>query len=450
MKIEYGFARRCINPQVPVSLAGYFNVRMWDHILDDIEVRAIIFKKGHSLAAILSFDLVCMPLYLCDRILEEVRKRGMSNYCRQNLTMCTIHTHTAPEVRTCQAGFNADYIPFLVTQAVDALAEAETNLVEGELFEGLTADSRFLFNRRYWMKNGRVMTNPGKGNPDILRPEGEIDPEIPLLAVKRQGKIKLLLAGIVNHSDTIGGTGVSADWSGFLRRNLEAELGEDTMVCTLLGAEGNINHFDVNSAEKQNSYAEAERIGLGYAETIRAALTQLKAVDGETLTPIFGEVLTNPREISAEEIAEAKQTIAKYPDADINLGTMTSEDLAKGAPAVLKYFASALLEKSTRREKMHLYLTGIVFGSSFVIASLPSEPFTEIGLQLRKEIFGDRICMVTALANGTGTYTNESGYIPNAWNYGRGGYEDQPRSNPYSMKTSGAVLQKWREIARGI
>ena len=30
MKIEYGTARRCINPQVPVSLAGYFNIRMWD------------------------------------------------------------------------------------------------------------------------------------------------------------------------------------------------------------------------------------------------------------------------------------------------------------------------------------------------------------------------------------------------------------------------------------
>ena len=38
MKIQFGMARRCINPQVPVSLAGYFNIRMWDKVLDDIEV----------------------------------------------------------------------------------------------------------------------------------------------------------------------------------------------------------------------------------------------------------------------------------------------------------------------------------------------------------------------------------------------------------------------------
>ena len=62
-------------------------------------------------------------------------------------------------------------------------------------------------------------------------------------------------------------------------------------------------------------------------------------------------------------------------------------------------------------------------------------------------IFADRICLTAALANGTGSYRNGGGYIPNAWNYGRGGYEDTPRSNPFSMKTAEAVLAGWRTLA---
>lgn len=449
MKIKYGIARRVINPNVPISLTGYFNLRMWDHVLDDLEVRAVVFRKGPAYAAILHFDILCTPLYLCDAILEKIQDSGMCQFHRGNVTLCATHTHTAPEVRIGQ-GHNPDYIPFLAEQAVSALKEALESMEQGELFQGLASDIRFLFNRRYWMKNGTVMTNPGKFNPEILCPEGDIDPEIPMLAVKSNGKIKLLITSIVNHADTVGGTGVSADWPGFYRRTIEKELGENSMVVSLTGAEGNINHFDVSSHDKQNSYGEAERIGTGYAETVLSALKSLSPVEGETMKTVFGEAVTLPREISQEEIDEAKATIAKYPDADINAGTLNSEDLAKGAPAVLKYFASALLEKAAQKEKMRLYLTGIAFGSSFILASLPSEPFTEIGLALRKEIFGDRICMVTALANGTGTYTNHSGYIPNAWNYGRGGYEPAPRSNPYSMKTAGILLRKWRELAKEV
>ena len=448
MKIEYGTARRCINPQVPVSLAGYFNIRMWDRVLDDLEVRAIVFKHGPDYAAILHFDLVTVPLAMCDQILAGIQAAGITAITRENLTISAIHTHTGPEVRQGRGGFNPDYPPFAVKLAVEALVEAFGNLQEGELVCGQTAESRFLFNRRYWLKNGRVMTNPGKLNPEIVRPEGEIDPEIPILGIRRNGELKVLFCSIVNHTDTIGGTGVSADWNGFLRRILEHELGKDSMVCPLIGASGNINHFDVSTDRGQTCYAEAERIGKGYAETVRRALADLRTVEGDRIKTVFGEVAVMPREISEAEVAEARATVEKFKDSDINAGAaMTSEDLAKGAPAVLKYFAETLLAQAENREKQRFYLTGIAFGNSVMIASLPCEPFTEIGLAVRKEFFADRICLVATLANGTGSLRCGGGYIPNAWNYGRGGYEDTPRSNPFSKKTAGAVLRCWRKLS---
>ena len=109
MKISFGTARRCLNPPMPVSLAGYFNVRMWDRVLDDLEVRAVIFKQGPVYAGILHFDLVTVPLYLCDQILDGIRQAGIRELTRENLTMSAIHTHTGPEVRPQISGFSPEY-----------------------------------------------------------------------------------------------------------------------------------------------------------------------------------------------------------------------------------------------------------------------------------------------------------------------------------------------------
>ena len=46
-----GWSRADITPKVPVSLAGYFNVRIWNKVLDPLEVRAIVFKQNGKYAA---------------------------------------------------------------------------------------------------------------------------------------------------------------------------------------------------------------------------------------------------------------------------------------------------------------------------------------------------------------------------------------------------------------
>ena len=58
MKINFGTGRCCTNPEVPISLAGYFNRRLWTHVLDDIEVRAVVFQDGKEYKAIIQYDLL--------------------------------------------------------------------------------------------------------------------------------------------------------------------------------------------------------------------------------------------------------------------------------------------------------------------------------------------------------------------------------------------------------
>jgi neutral ceramidase len=447
--LYYGIGRKCINPIMPVSLAGYFNVRMWEGILDDIEVRALVLQQGGHYCAIVQFDLISVSHELLELFYNEIA--DIKELCRENMIITATHTHTAPEVRAVRPGSHKDYVPFAVRQGAEALREALTNMLPGEIFTGLTEDKRFCFNRRYWMKDGTVLTNPGKLNPDVVRPEGETDYEIPLIGIKQAGKLKVLLANIVNHSDTVDGCKVSADWPGFFIRQLQLELGDDSMVMPLIGAAGNINHFDISTDIGQSSYQEAERIGCGYANTVKNALKDLHQVAQFTLFIQSMEIACAPREISDDELTEAQNILEKYKDTpEPAKGTsLTSEDLVRKTPAVLKFFARTLVEMANNKESGKFNLVGIFLGECCILA-LPCEPFTEIGLELKKRIFPEYNAMVVSHANGTGSLKLPGVYIPNSCNYGRGGYETTPRSNPFSVKTADQLLAAWRKIKQNV
>ncbi len=444
-QIYFGSGRRCINPEIPIGIAGYFNVRMWTGVADDIEVRVLVLHSGQTYCAIIQYDLIAVPQELWSSLLNVMAASKIDKICPGNMIVTATHSHTAPEVRPSRAGFKPQYIRFVAIKTIQALQDAITDLQLCTVEHATTRDNRFGFNRRYWMEDGHVATNPGKRNPSIVRPEGEIDPEIPLLAFKCNGITKALIVNIVNHSDTTGGSLISGDWPGFTIRHLQQELGAKSIVIPLIGCSGNINHFDVRTDAVQTNEAEAKRIGIGYAESISKALPSLCPMNNVALKTYCQQINIPPRVLSVAEIKEAQSIVDKYPEIDINrLGgpDLTAADLARKTPFALKFFAASLLKISEKNKAEKFNLVRLDIGN-VVIASVPCEPFVEIGLTIRKGIFSDRTAMVASMANGSGT-----GYIPNCWNYGRGGYETTPRSNPYSPKTSELILAAWRELGR--
>lgn len=447
--VSYGVGRRIINPTLPVSLAGYFNVRRLTEVFDDIEVRAIVFREDGKQFLLVQFDLITVTEIMYRKVMEAIA--DLPQFNEENVLMTAIHTHTAQDYRPSCPIYDPAVLEEIIPHAKAAIHDAVADQRSGTAWCGMTFDDRFIFNRRYWMKNGKVVTNPGKLNPEIDRPEGLTDAEIPLFAVKNdKGEIDLLLAGIVNHTDTISGTELSADWVGFLHRSLEEhELAPGGMMCPLIGASGNINHFDVSTDMNQAQYAEARRLGLGYAETIRAALKDLRPVEGETFRIMSAVVEAGPAEVKQEEIDAAQATVEKYKDvpspAEAGI-TLTSEHLANGEPIALKYFAQSVLDTVAANHQYRFRLSGLQIGN-VVFASLPGEPFVEIGLEVRKQVFGDKCCFVVSHGNGTGNLQVGGGYIPNIWNYDRGGYETEIHSNPFERATAAKLADGWRKAA---
>jgi len=431
----FGTARRRITPTVPVSLSGYFNVRMWDAVLDDIWAQALLLRQGRRMTAIVQLDLLYATAELCRAVRDSIR--DISGLDPRTLVLAASHTHTAPETRLSHKGSNQAYNAFLVRAVADAIREAAATLRPGTFLHGRAKDDRFAFNRRCWMTSGRVVTNPPRRDPGIVRPEGPIDPEIGLLGIRSDGKLAVLLVNISNHADTIGGNGVSGDWPGFLRRRLEDQLG--AVILPLIGASGNINHFDLSKDINQTRYPEAQRIGEGYAETVIAAVANMVVSNSQNLRTAHTVFRTGPREIPPEDIALAQEHSRRYEFiADHDL---TAEDLAKNSPAVLKYFADELLKVAADRAERRYETVAMLLGET-VLVSLPGEPFVEIGLRIKQEMTGGRPTLVVAHANGA------AGYIPNRFNFGRGGYETTPASAPNSVETADRMLEAVQMLLR--
>ena len=235
----------------------------------------------------------------------------------------------------------------------------------------------------------------------------------------------MLLANISNHTDTIGGDYVSADWPGIMEKAIQQELGIELPVMTIIAPQGNINHFDVSTDWNQTGYEEAKRIGKAYAAVLISALYRLKKQSDTTIACAMSEFEAPYLQLSDAEYAEAKRIYEENKDAFMEDGKdFTSEDIARGTPFVKKMFAEMAIacRENPIKEKRFERQIMISFGSELAFVSLPAEPFVEIGYAIREK---SRFPKTILAALGMG----EVGYVGMPWHYGNEGYETRPSRN---------------------
>ena len=80
------------------------------------------------------------------------------------------------------------YVKMAISRAADAAVNAIADLKDAKLSIGRSEAKRISFGRRYLMKDGKVRTNPGIRNPDIVKPYGPPpDEEVQVLRVDVEG-----------------------------------------------------------------------------------------------------------------------------------------------------------------------------------------------------------------------------------------------------------------------
>jgi neutral ceramidase len=441
------FKKVDITPGYPVRLAGYFNERVSTGVLDPLHMRLAAMKRGNRHLVFIQLDNCAIKTEDADEIRQAIA--GRTAFQKHEIMLFTSHIHTGPDL----VGFfglkrDERYLEELKKRVI---AEAEALIPKEKCFISIarTNYEGLSFNRRWYMKDGTVVTNPPKKSPEKREPEGAVDRTANSIIFKNEsGGLQALFVNISNHTDSVGGNQISADWPGLMERYLNERMGTDIPVFPFLAPQGNINHLEFDDLRSQSNYDEAKKLGRAYAEIVAKSVSASNDIDVEKFSDPAAKfeakeiVLSMPsREISKEELERAKKILDGAGEMDENATKdLTAEDLAKGDPAVERLFARELVHFAETKPKNYDIPLQIFKLAKIAFAAIPGEPFVEIGLAL-KTIPGYDLIFPVALANGY------FGYIPLKENFSRGGYEVRPGAASWlSTDAADRILSAFRSL----
>lgn len=312
---QAGVGTSVVTPPVGTSLAGYFHERFSTGVHDDLLAKALVMDDGATRVAI----VVCDLLHVEGEQVAKAREMASAKtgIPPQNIWISATHTHTGPETspRKHMVTINEAYLAALPQMIADAIIRANKDLRPAVLRLGEEYEDRIAFNRRFRMKDGSVKFNPGKLNPDIIGPDGPIDPQINVLRVDDEGGEPIcILANYALHVDVMGGYEISADYPGEMSRIVSAQYESRPLVIFLQGTCGNINHLDVSHDRPQSGWAEVTRIARVLAGKVLAA-SELSVEMCSTKLGTATEILKIAYHPMTDEVRERAAAIRRDPNA---------------------------------------------------------------------------------------------------------------------------------------
>ncbi len=401
-----------ITPQAGVPMAGYYFTRLADGVHDDLFAKALVLESGGTKVALVTLDLISTTRDITEAARRETER--ITGIPGRNVMISATHAHTGPLLanrggRDDALGSSAEsvrkYSDELAHKIAQAVEIANSRLAPAKLSAGKGRDEHLSFNRRFYMKDGTVGWNPGKLNPNIVKPAGPIDPEVGALFVESAANTPV--AAYVNfamHLDTVGGTRISADYPYTLSRLLSEAKTPDMVTLFANGCCGNINHIDVGWTDKQHGNDEAARIGTILTADVLQICRQLMPVD------------SGPLRISSEMVKLPLPALASgdVEKARVSAGRVGTKSEPKFLEIVNAFKVLDVAERNGRPQEVEVQV--IALGDDVAWVSLPGEIFVELGLAIKKAS-PFKYTYIAELANGS------IGYIPDSRAYPQGNYE---------------------------
>lgn len=411
-----GFYEADITPPLGCAIPGYFIKRLGDEVWDELYAKAAVFSDGKEKIAFLMIDKLFVSTKERNAIYERIEAN--TDIKKENVILFATHTHnggTALKWSPHNSEIDDKYIEMLEMRAADAVTLANKRLKKATLRYGMGKVDSVSFVRNFYMKDGNIRSNPGRLNPDIVKPISEIDPDFPILTAEDEnGKIFGALAEFSLHNCCVGGTVYSSDYSGVLAKALKKTYGNDFICVFLNGFCGNLNHHDVTKPfDKEFKYYIP--IGEKLAEEfVRVEKAGLAEVTGE-IRAIEKNIKTKRRELPKEELQRLKDIVnVKYggvqPEGYLDLAFPESPQMEfYNAMKMLRLFDMNPLE-------LDVQLKVFKIGDCAFFAS-PCEMFNQFAQQIKEGADTERNFMIE-LANG-----DPSCYVPIRELFGTTAYE---------------------------
>jgi hypothetical protein len=418
--LRAGIAAVVVTPQhFPISVNGGMRDVQAERAADPLHARCLVLDDGTTKIALVVCDSCMIPREL----LDEAKKKASAatGIPTDRMLISATHCHSAPTLSgVFQSEPDQRYIAFLTEKIAAGIKNADENLVPARIGFGTAQVPSQVFNRRWLVKPGVVLTDPFGGTTDRVKmnpgysanndkPSGPTDPEVCFLSLQtKDGKPLAFLANYSLHY--VGGVppnSVSGDYFAEFARQMASRLGvEDTkgfLGVMSNGTSGNINNVDYSQPSLPRR-GPLEKIRIVAAAVADACYKSYQSIEHRDYVPIRmreAEVELNVRLPSDEDLARAKKLL---------------EEAGPGPYTKIEHiYARETLLMAQYPKTVKPRLQAIRLGE-VGIASSPCETFVETGLALKKES-PLKPTFTVELANGY------NGYLPTPEHHALGGYE---------------------------
>ena len=444
-KLNVGFAKVNINPPLGIDVRGYFIERYAKGFLDDLEVNTLILSCDDKKIAFICADLCgfSTPDSIDARkIVAE--KTGIPFDC---IFLSATHTHTGPQNNTAANSPNIEmikeYAKFLYDRIADSVQMALADIKPAKMgYITGYAPERVAYIRRYKMKDGSTMTCPPINNPEIDHPIGELDQRVHVLRFDQVDGKSIVIVNYGVHADTINGEMIASDFPGWMRRTLDKAL--DGVECIFIpGAQGDVGSTNVNPKDgdmndteisfdnEMKSPGMARFVGRALAGTVLQVYDKVHYIDVDNIDIVQKDIIIpanvpDPKDLPLarkyKELHDAGKD-DEIPYEAMELTTVVAE-------------AARMCNLADGPENFELSLTGVKIGN-IALVGIPGEPFTDIGVGIKKAD-GWTMIMPCALTNGG------MGYFPMMSAYDEGGYE--ARSSRFKAGVAEIIIENSKKL----
>ncbi len=446
-----GAAAGNITPPLGEMIVGGWQPIPATNVHDELHSRCLVLDDGRTKLAFAICDNVGIPAEVFDEAKRLAHES--TGIPTSHLLFASTHTHSATTARNSdgmmiRAKELNDYQTFLARRISDSVRRAVANLQPARIAWGSSTEPSELFNRRWFVTNpslatnpfggvDRVRMNPPRGNEALERPAGPIDPEISFLSVQGiDGKPIALLANYSLHY--VGGVkkgDVSADYFGYFAEMIRAKLAADDQDPAFVGILTNGTSADVNninftqrSTRKYASYEKMQEVAGKVAARVFEAHQKLEFRDWVPLGAAQADLTLDVRQPTPEMLEHLA-----------SIDQETDSSVRQGREAIYANRIAAIL-KASRQVDVPLQVFRI---GDLGIAAIPFETFTETGLEI-KDRSPLQPSFTIELAGGS------FGYLPTPEQHRLGGYETWLGTNYVEINASRKIVAKLLELFQSL
>lgn len=392
--LKAGFAEIDISPAPGTRKIGWNNRNYGTSVLDPLYAKAAVLECGGAKVGFIGLDL----LFVHRDQVAEIRKRiqDKTGVPGDAVMIGATHNHAGPAIETDLYPKDDAYIAMMIDKAVAAFVQAWESRREAEIGFGSANEWTVGYNRRVVYRDGTTKCHGSFKDPNALKFEGPVDPEVAVVAVRARDGGALLgtLVNFACHPCHHGGDQVfSAGYPGRLAKAMKEKSCPVTIF--LQGAGGNIHHADPSGLNKEKTMEEC---GAALAEDVSRAVASMK-FRGTAVLSSRSRTLDLPyRTVSEDEIKGRIPGIQRF-----------------GEPGFYDKTQDQVLEEIRREGTAKAEVQAILI-DNLVHVSIPAEYFVQHGLRIKEETHPLRT-RVVGYANGM------LGYVPHREAFPRGGYE---------------------------